>query len=170
MQTKSTFYNLLIGLNLLLVLGAFNYSVYTKEKTLAEGTLVLLELAPVDPRSLMQGDYMVLEYAISQDIQEQDVPSRGYVVLQLDEKDVGTLVRLQPNPEPLAPGEHLLKYFHNGRTINLGAESFFFQEGKGDLYAMAEYGALRVDSRGNSILVGLYDEELKRMEDDVMEK
>ncbi len=62
MQNNVNFrYKFLIGLNLLLVLVAFNYSVYTKEKTLEAGTLVLLELAPVDPRSLMQGDYMVLK-------------------------------------------------------------------------------------------------------------
>ncbi|XOT97907.1 GDYXXLXY domain-containing protein, partial [Alcaligenes pakistanensis] len=30
------------------------------------GQTVLLELAPVDPRSLMQGDYMSLNFALSQ--------------------------------------------------------------------------------------------------------
>ncbi|MFX7329222.1 GDYXXLXY domain-containing protein, partial [Acinetobacter baumannii] len=33
-----------------------------KEMLLKEGQLVLLPLAPVDPRSLMQGDYMALRY------------------------------------------------------------------------------------------------------------
>ena len=29
---------------------------------------MLLELAPVDPRSLIQGDYMRLDYAIARDL------------------------------------------------------------------------------------------------------
>ena len=53
---------ILIIANLILLLGYFNWSVYQKEQTLKEGQLVLLQLAPVDPRSLMQGDYMRLNY------------------------------------------------------------------------------------------------------------
>ena len=50
--------SILIIANLVLLLVYFNWSVYQKEQTLKEGQLVLLQLAPVDPRSLMQGDYM----------------------------------------------------------------------------------------------------------------
>ena len=49
---------ILIIANLILLLGYFNWSVYKKEQTLKDGQLILLQLAPVDPRSLMQGDYM----------------------------------------------------------------------------------------------------------------
>src|SRR5690606_1427760 len=49
-----------IGLNLLLLLGYFNYSIRQKEALLKTRKSVLLELAPVDPRSIMQGDYMEL--------------------------------------------------------------------------------------------------------------
>ena len=41
---------------LLLVLAAVNYSIYGKEEIVRSGETVYLELAPVDPRSLMQGD------------------------------------------------------------------------------------------------------------------
>ena len=51
---------ILIITNLLLLLGYLNWSIYQKEQTLRDGQLVLFELAPVDPRSLMQGDYMYL--------------------------------------------------------------------------------------------------------------
>jgi uncharacterized membrane-anchored protein len=47
-----------ILLNLLLLLGYFNWSALQKEETLAKGRLVLLELVPVAPRSLMQKNYM----------------------------------------------------------------------------------------------------------------
>ena len=53
---------ILIITNLLLLLGYLNWSIYQKEQTLRDGQLVLFELAPVDPRSLMHGDYMSLRY------------------------------------------------------------------------------------------------------------
>ena len=42
---------ILIIANLILLLGYFNWSVYKKEQTLKDGQLILLQLAPVDPRS-----------------------------------------------------------------------------------------------------------------------
>ena len=60
---------LLIGANLILVLLYINYSVQSKEKLLTNGKIVFFELAPVDPRSLMQGDYMLLRYKMLEDIQ-----------------------------------------------------------------------------------------------------
>src|SRR3546814_7520410 len=46
-----------------LVLGAVNLQVLQKQRVLDDGRTVLLALRPVDPRSLIQGDYMVLRYA-----------------------------------------------------------------------------------------------------------
>ena len=59
---------IIIIINLIILLGFFNNSILQKEKLLTDGQLVLLELAPVDPRSLMQGDYMRLNYDISNNI------------------------------------------------------------------------------------------------------
>ncbi|WP_414673872.1 GDYXXLXY domain-containing protein, partial [Marinimicrobium sp. UBA4509] len=42
----------------LAILVLVNFSIYEKEQHLAQGEIMYLELAPVDPRSLMQGDYM----------------------------------------------------------------------------------------------------------------
>nr|WP_255016738.1 GDYXXLXY domain-containing protein [Psychrobacter sp. PraFG1]UTT87693.1 GDYXXLXY domain-containing protein [Psychrobacter sp. PraFG1] len=55
-------------LGLLLTLSVVNISIAKNEKLLATGESVLLKLAPVDPRSLMQGDYMALNYALSEQI------------------------------------------------------------------------------------------------------
>ncbi|MBI3711463.1 MAG: GDYXXLXY domain-containing protein, partial [Burkholderiales bacterium] len=38
-----------------LILCAVNYIIVQREQLLQDGRIVLLELAPVDPRSLMQG-------------------------------------------------------------------------------------------------------------------
>ena len=156
---------LLIILNLILLLGYFTYATVKKEQILNEGQLVLLELAPVDPRSLMQGDYMQLNYAISDEItNKSSVPIRGYCVVTLDEKNRASLVRFQKDRTPQSKGEFLIEYTKPKYwSINIGAESFFFEEGQGKKYESAKYGALRIDSKGNSVLVGLYDEKVQEI-------
>lgn len=148
---------IIILLNLLLVLSFFHYSVLKKEAILQEGKLILLELAPVDPRSLMQGDYMDLRYAISTDTNMQHIPKRGYCVVRLDSGLIAQKVRLQSNRTPLNKDEYLIEYTASKWNINIGAESFFFQEGQARKYDSAKYGALKIDRKGNSLLIGLYD-------------
>ncbi|MDO6389239.1 GDYXXLXY domain-containing protein [Pontibacter sp. BT731] len=155
---KRNLKSIVVLVNLVAVLAFFNLSVMEKEDVLKDGQLVLLSLAPVDPRSLMQGDYMVLSYAISQTQELEKLPSRGYAVVQLDSQNVAQLVRYQAEKEPLHPGELLLRYSKGGWSLNLGAESYFFEEGQASTFEKAEYGGLRVDTKGNSIMVGLYDE------------
>ena len=159
-------------INLVLILLFVNYAVIKKEKTLSEGQLVLLELAPVDPRSLMQGDYMDLRYKITrlerfnekQDAPKiETIPNKGYFVIGLDQNNVAKKLRIQPTEKPLNPNEFLLKYHKNKYQIYLGSESYFFQEGNSDKYTKAKYGALKIDKNGNAILVGLYNEQFKKL-------
>ncbi len=155
---------ILILLNLALLLMYFNYSVVKKEELIKDGQLVLLELAPADPRSLMQGDYMALRYKISENVRLENLPKRGYCVVVLDQNNRAKSVRIQPESTPLYKGEHLIKYTStNNWSINIGAESFFFQEGKADLYNNAKYGGVKIDQNGNSILIGLYDDHLREI-------
>lgn len=128
-----------------------------KEYLLATGRPVLLELAPADPRSLLQGDYMVLDYAVSRERgrEEEQWPRDGYLVLRLDEHGVGHFVRRHEPGSPLAPEHFLLRYRVRQGRVRLGAEAFFFQEGHAERYARARYGELRVAPSGASVLVGL---------------
>lgn len=154
----------IIGLNLILFLGYFVYSIINKEQILNRGNQVLLKLAPVDPRSLIQGDYMRLNYAMHRRLRKQNM-NKGYLVIAKDENNIGTFLRTQLNSEPLNNGEYLLK-FRKGKwgSVKIGAESYFFQEGKAERYESAKYGCLRVDEEGNSVLVGLYSEDLDKIE------
>jgi uncharacterized membrane-anchored protein len=155
---------IIIMVNMVLLFAYFNYSIYSKEKTLQEGKLILLELAPVDPRSLMQGDYMRLNYVLSSNITTDSLPRRGYCVVVLDEHNRARSLRFQKETKPINKGEYLIKYTTPDKwLLNIGAESFFFQEGHGKRYEEAKYGALKVDNNGNSILVGLYNEKLKEI-------
>ena len=153
-----TIKNGIVILNLLLFLGFINWSIAHKEQTLADGKLVLLRLAPVDPRSLIQGDYMRLRYAISDDINADSISKVGFVILELDDKKVGSRISLQPELNPIKPNQVAVKYFApDDWAFRIGAESFFFQEGQANKYEKAVFGGLRVDDAGNSLLVGLYD-------------
>ncbi len=150
---------IIILLNLILLLMYFNYSLIKKEKLLKEGQLILLELAPVDPRSLMQGDYMSLRYKISEINLQEDISRRGYCVVKIDSNNLAKKIRFQKDLTPLNEGEYLIEYKSSNKwNISIGAESFFFQEGKADLYEKAKYGGVKIDKNGNSLLIGLYDE------------
>jgi uncharacterized membrane-anchored protein len=156
---------LLILLNLVLLLVYTNYSVKVKEGLMEEGQLVLLELAPVDPRSLMQGDYMDLRYKISEDVVYDSLPARGYCIVRLNEMGVASKVRFQKDLAPLGSGEHPIRYtLPDQWRISIGAESFFFQEGAAEKFEQAKYGGLKIDRKGNSLLVGLYNEQLRKIE------
>ena len=156
---------LIILLNLILLLIYFNYSVIKKEDLLKDGQLVLLELAPIDPRSLMQGDYMALRYKISEDLDYEKMSKRGYCVVRIDTNGVAEKVRFQKDLTPLKDGEYLIEYNAPDRwKINIGAESFFFQEGHREKYEKAKYGGIKIDKNGNSLLIGLYDEQRKKIE------
>ncbi|MBV7334291.1 GDYXXLXY domain-containing protein [Chloroflexi bacterium TSY] len=149
----------------LVVLLFVNYAIVQKERLIYVGEVLFLELAPRDPRSLIQGDYMVLRYRLGEELDQNTVSKRGKLVLRRGANGIGEFVRVydddrESNQSPngandLAEDELLLHYWFDGRTFRIGAESFFFQEGQADLYADAEYAELRVAESGESALVGL---------------
>lgn len=156
---------ILILINLIVLLGLFNNSILKKEELLSNGQTILLKLAPVDPRSLMQGDYMRLNYDISSNINTDSISKRGFCVVKLKENGVAEKVRIQENRTPINNNEFLIEYTsRKWRGVNIGAESYFFQEGEAEKYEKAKYGGIKVDNKGNSLLIGLYDENRIKIE------
>ncbi len=155
---------LLLGLALVLLV--VNSLVIQKELLLREGSNLFLELAPVDPRSLIQGDYMRLDYAITRDQQQAalDWPRDGRLVVLPDARGIASFVR-RDQGEPLREGERYLRYRSRGMRLRLGAESFFFQEGQAERYARARFAELKVSPGGDCVLVGLRDEALRPLGD-----
>ena len=146
------------GLLLILLISAG--AVAQKEHLMANGELVLLELAPVDPRSLMSGDYMRLDYAIHDAMREETRSSDdGHVVVRLDERGVATFVR-RDGGEALASDERRLRYRRRSGGLKVGPDAFHFQEGHAAYYEEARYGAFRVSESGALLLVGLHDADL----------
>jgi uncharacterized membrane-anchored protein len=147
------------GLALVLVIA--NADILAKRQIVADGRLVLLEIRPVDPRSLLQGDYMALRYAQETMPEEGSLPAlprRGTVIVALDSDGVARFVRFDDGT-PLAAAEQRLRFKRRGEggELQYGAEAFFFQEGDAAIYADARYGMLRVAADGSSVLVGLAD-------------
>ncbi len=164
--------NGVILITLILFLAFFFKAVIEKEKTLSDGKLVLLELAPVDPRSLMQGDYMQLNYKINDSIRDNEEmypkTTRGYLFLKLDSLNVGHFISKSDDLPSDNSKDSLIavKYFNANRwNVSIGAESYFFQEGQAPQFEEAKYGGLRVDDKGNSVLVGLFDKDRKLIKD-----
>ncbi len=153
----------LVVLGTLLVFAGVNYSIYGKERIRREGQVVLLALAPVDPRSLMQGDYMALRFAIANDLEtatrdnldRYDDDGRS-VGIRLDERGVAQLV------DAGSSSELRVRYrIRNGR-VWVGTNAYFFEEGTARRYEPARFGEFRLDrDSGEAVLVGMRDENLK---------
>lgn len=140
-----------------------------KERLLARGDVIYLRLAPVDPRSLMQGDYMALNFDIANAIraaQDGDAPGvrEQTAVVRVDARGEATLVRLHKG-EPLAAGERLLRFQTvpsrwGGVQVQVSTDAYFFQEGQAARFERARFGEFRVDEAGRALLVRLRDERL----------
>ena len=141
----------------LLVLAFVNFGIYGRERLVGDGRLVLLRLAPVDPRSLMQGDYMRLRFEVAGQAETaagDRQAADGRIVLALDANHVGTYRRMDDG-RPLGPGEALIRYRLRDGTGRLATDSYFFEEGRADAYARAAYGEFRVAPDGEALLTGL---------------
>jgi len=161
--------------SLILILISVNWLIVGKEKHLAQGRIVYLELAPVDPRSLMQGDYMALRFQLAENLSRvlreksgQDrlsgtLPTTDdYAVVNLDERGVGTF-KDRSTAQPLAANELLLHYRIRGGEVKLATNAFFFQEGHRHSYEAARYGQFRVDDKGELLLAAMYDKDLNKL-------
>ncbi|MFM5018236.1 GDYXXLXY domain-containing protein [Aeromonas veronii] len=146
----------------LAILAGINASVWRYEHAMSSGEVVLLRLAPVDPRSLMQGDYMRLNYEIARELTSRDARATqnkgsNTLVIRLDAHQVATLVA-DGKPDRLASDERLLQVHQSERQWQIGPDAYFFEEGTGEQYETARYGEFRLQADGKTLLVGLRDE------------
>jgi len=159
--------------SLALVLLAVDGAIVAKERIRRDGTVVYLELAPVDPRSLMQGDYLALRFVLARELEGGLPRGKGgaagsgpaealgeggfaWAPLTLDARGVASL----------APADRStalrFRWRLRGGKAWLGTNAFFFQEGDAERYRPARYGEFRLDrDSGEAILVGLRDEALQ---------
>lgn len=150
----------------LAVLAGANATVFQRERLLEAGRVAILELAPVDPRSLMQGDYMALRFKLAVEAgarRSANEPDHdGRLVVSADAQGVARLVRRDLG-EPFGEGEFALVYRVRHGEMKFATNAFFFQEGEGPRYALARYGEFRVAPSGEMLLTHLLDENRRRL-------
>ncbi|HLO93081.1 MAG TPA: GDYXXLXY domain-containing protein [Burkholderiaceae bacterium] len=156
-----------LPLSALLSLGLVNGLIWQKEQLIARGRPVFVKLAPVDPRSLIQGDYMRINYAlpIIPPVAEVAGPWRPRLRLEarLDVRGVLTDARLLEAAEAPAAGTQLLELSPVNGRWTLVSDAWYFQEGQEPLFRAAAYGEFRVLPDGRALLVGLADKDLRRL-------
>lgn len=144
-----------IGAMTVVILAFVNFQIAGKERIVRDGMTVLLELAPVDPRSLLQGDYMALRYAMAGEVAQaaaQKGVRDGRIVIELDENGVARFVGIYEGGS-LGDGQHLLRFRKRGESVRLASDAWFFEEGTGEDFRGARFGELQVAEDGAAVLV-----------------
>lgn len=154
----------------LLVTGVALRAVQGYEQTLAQGQIVLVELAPVDPRSMMQGDYMALAFGIDRELAEalSARAERGeswprYVYLALDAAGRGSFEGVGDAAPAPGPGSVALRIRARHGLPSVGPNAYFFQEGTAVRLEAARWGEFRVADDGRALLTHLRDGQLERL-------
>ncbi|PQA88215.1 GDYXXLXY domain-containing protein [Hyphococcus luteus] len=144
-----------------------NYSVMRLENAFAEARRIYLPLGPVDPRSLIQGDYMTLNYRNTAYPPSQEIgalPRTGEVFLKLDENAVASFSRIPGENDVLDTDEIRIDYIKTADArMRYAPESYFFQEGEAHIYQPAHFAIVLVAPDGRAKLTGLADENLARL-------
>lgn len=148
----------------LLVLGVANMAIWEKEQLIAAGSAVFVELAPADPRSLMQGDYMRLRFALPREAFEDDDrhPFIPQVVARAGERGIAQLLRYHDG-KPLAQGEFLVDLVRKHGDWVFVTDAWYFREGQAERWSKARYGEFRVQPDGKALLVGLRGPNLEKL-------
>ncbi|AJY74037.1 GDYXXLXY domain-containing protein [Paenibacillus beijingensis] len=151
----------LIALVVILQLAFLGYQTAKSESLLANGVSIKLEMAPLDPRSLLQGDYVLLNYVIStppdsaaKELANRSSRSKVKVVLAPDQRGVHVFNRLYKSGEALEEGEVVI----NGKlsssfSIHYGIETYFVPEGTGiETQRDARFAYIRIGAGGDALL------------------
>ena len=129
-------------------LGTLGWMVVDRNRLAVEGEKILLECEPVDPRSLLSGDYVILNYRISSfDDKELDQLVRGekkfrksaplWVVLKEGKNGFHEATDISRDRPDLEDGETVIRgavqsYYRGGRLrIRYGLEQFFVPQKEG---------------------------------------
>lgn len=175
---------ILAGFSILLFVGL----ILKHEDHLANSQSIFVELAPVDPRSILQGDYMALNYelhfegdaeadrgeeggladkkiaALEKRIQDQ-THLLSYV--QLDDQHRVIQTSLDKSLLKIAPETSMSLILKNpsNRLANLypAANSFLFAEGLEPCYRNAKYAEIKVKDNGQALLANLVDQNLRAL-------
>ncbi len=137
--------------------GLLGYAWHT-QRSLASAQTVYFEIAPQDPRALLSGDYMQLDYVLEREKNRQQFPEE---VWSFYVNDRG-IVQAEQTPRPI-----LVEVRRSGwRGEARLPHQFYFQEGKAQIYENAAYARMARLGNGSFILTGLTDKNLQVLGDE----
>lgn len=167
-----------------LQIGFLASMIASRAEILRDGREVVLEVRPVDPRDLLRGDYVVLDYPISRldtallAAPPTDEERRGgatvFVRLKPDESGLWQAVaaRYGGKPEPAAAGDEVDirgtagSWYENTQSLSVayGVERFYVPEGEGraierDMNVRPFRVKLAVDADGTAQIKSFHDGE-----------
>jgi uncharacterized membrane-anchored protein/uncharacterized membrane protein len=140
-------------------------AITSHEATLANGRQIYLALAPVDPRSLIQGDFMRLNFAVpgqprARRADETTLGQRRWAIATVDARGVATIDKVvEAEPAP-APGQLVLPLRFKDRRWIVGTDAWFFREGTAEKWQRARFGVFRVGANGTVLLTAMADQDL----------
>ncbi len=149
-----------------IALSVIELDVQGKEQVIAQGRKIYIPLAPRDPRSMMQGDYMALNFGprfLLENRTNTNTNTQGThsVWARLDDRGVATLLEGDPSPDQAMSNNHiqLPMVYKNGGWV-IVTDAYYFPEGQGEPFAKTRFGEFRSLPDGRALLVGLADEAL----------
>ena len=178
---------ILLIINVVILFVVTGFSANKEEDYKKSEDYFYLELTPIDPRSLLQGDYMTLNYDIIdkardfiynnrtyiydgenenevdeiRELRKLADAKRAYIAVRLDKNRVARYVKI--TKEKTDEKDLLfIAYKTDGFNVDINANSYLFQEGTGDKYQNARYS--KVVLVGNNLrLIDLRDKDFKEI-------
>ncbi|WLR61016.1 GDYXXLXY domain-containing protein [Guptibacillus hwajinpoensis] len=153
----------LIWLVVILMISFVTYNGVKNEVALQSGKEIRLALTPVDPRSMLQGDYVTLRYDIST-LPGTVLPANKKikVVLRPSSDEVyayGGYYKMEDkwnqSYEPSDDDIVVNGITYSDHDVQYGIESFFIPEGEGQVVEGKTMAIIKVSENGNALLIGL---------------
>ena len=151
---------LIITIQFLFIIG----SVMSYESQLKSAKEIVVKLAPLDPRSLIQGDYVRLRYEFAQECSRKiNITSlKKFRVVLTPQQSQFVFKELLTMSEDhlLTEGDIILNGKRGkGNRIIFGIENFFIEEGTGrDIEQRSKYAILKVTKKGNAFVTKLLED------------
>ncbi len=126
-----------------------------REVALTEGREITLQTAPVDPRSLFQGDYAILDYEIAEvpaRLSERPVGADVYVVL-VECGEVWCAARYA-RARPDAADVYIRGVVNQRGRLDFGIGTYFVPEGTGHIIEQAQdvKVVVSLNDRGQAVI------------------
>lgn len=151
----------LIGLGTVATAAVGGTAVRSAEDTLANGRAVYIALRPVDPRSLIQGDYMAVAFDVDRLPAPRDINGEVLALADVDARSIAKIQGLADASVKPEANQIVVKLRRKSRRWFVGADAYFFEEGRADDFAKAKYGQFRLGADGRLLLTAMTDENLR---------